>query len=302
MAEGARRERTIALIRDLVGDGPRTLDPEARLCDVGVDSLAFAELAAAVERDLGVDLSTASLGQDDQIGDVLRLVEGAGARSATTSLPRGLRRLQRPAKLIGGWALRWWFGLRVTGAERLPRSGPVVLAMNHESALDIPIIVVACPRPITFMAKKELFEHAFASWALLRLGGFRVDRERFDLAAVDMALAVVRRGDVLGMYPEGTRSPGALLPFLDGAAWIALRTGAPLVPCSIAGTERAGRAILPGRVRVRVTFHEPIAVQRLGDQALRRRRAERLTENLRAAIGSGLGRSEAAQAGHSIPP
>ena len=102
--------------------------------------------------------------------------------------------------------------------------------MNHESALDVPLAVVACPRPITFMSKKDLYKNALASWALHELGGFRVDRRRFDLESVRIAVAAIRRGDVLGMYPEGTRAPGALLPFLPGAAWLALAMGAPLVP------------------------------------------------------------------------
>jgi 1-acyl-sn-glycerol-3-phosphate acyltransferase len=290
MPEGWRRERTLALIRELAGDGGRFLDTDARLSDLGFDSLSFAELATAVERDLGADLSSASLGQDDRIADVLRVVDGVRARSAPAAVPRGTGRLQGFADLIGGWLVRWWFALQVVGSERLPSSGPVVLAMNHESALDIPIIVVACPRRITFMAKKELFKNAFVTWALRGLGAFRVDRDRFDLRAVDLAIAAVSRGDVLGMYPEGTRSPGALRPFLPGAAWVALRTGSPLVPCTIAGTERARRATLPHRVRVRVEFHHPIAVERVEDPGERRREAAGLTERLRAAIEAGLAR------------
>jgi 1-acyl-sn-glycerol-3-phosphate acyltransferase len=140
------------------------------------------------------------------------------------------------------------------------------------------------------MAKRELFKTQFASWALCELGGFRVDRDRFDLPAVDAALEVIARGGVLGMYPEGTRSPGALRPFLHGAAWIALRTGAPLVPCSIAGTEHAREARRPGAVVVHVGLHEPIAVEREEDPVRRRHLAPGVTARLREAIGAGLPR------------
>ena len=116
-----------------------------------------------------------------------------------------------------------------------------------------------------------------------------VCHDRFDLSAVDVALGALARGDVLGMYPEGTRSPGVLLPFLHGAAWVALRAGAPLVPCSITGTERARDAKFPGRVRVRVRFHPPIEVVRIDDPHARRRQAEALTAQLREAIDAGLG-------------
>lgn len=280
------RARALALIEELSGNGAGAPDPRARLVDLGVDSLVFAELAAALEAELGVDLSRAEVGPDDRVDDVVRAVVDGRSCSAAVGAPIG-GRLQRPAKVLGGWAIRWWFRLRVTGAARVPATGPAVLAMNHDSALDIPVAVVACPRPITFMAKKELFRTALVSWALGGLGGFPVDRDRFDLPAVNAALAAVARGDVLGMYPEGTRSPGRLLPFLHGAAWIALRTGAPLVPCSLSGTDRASRATRPGRVAVGVAFHEPIAVERVEDARERRRRADDLTARLRSTIEGG---------------
>jgi 1-acyl-sn-glycerol-3-phosphate acyltransferase len=140
------------------------------------------------------------------------------------------------------------------------------------------------------MAKKELFKNPTASWSLERLGGFRVDRARFDLRAVRHALAVLRRGGVLGMYPEGTRSPGRLLPFLDGAAWVALRTGAPLIPVSLLGTAEARYAKLPRRTRVRVVFGTPIEVERVDRATERRRGAVDLTAELRSAIEAGLPR------------
>ena len=300
MSEGGCRERALALVQKLVGDGVR-VEPGRRFADTGIDSLAFVELAAAIERDLGVDLSLANLDAADRIEDLMRAVEQAPTRGGQPALPRGIGGLQGPAEAIGGWALRWWFRLEVAGARNLPEDGPAVLAMNHESALDIPLVVAAARRPITFMAKKELFKNAFASWSLHTLGGFRVDRDRFDLLAVQRALAALERGDVLGMYPEGTRSPGQLLPFLNGAAWLALRTGAPLVPCSISGTEHAGRASSPGRVRVRIRFQEPIAVERSDDPAERRARAEQLTPRLRAAIEAGLLRGRVPTPGRLVP-
>ncbi|GIU99611.1 MAG: 1-acyl-sn-glycerol-3-phosphate acyltransferase [Actinomycetota bacterium] len=206
-------------------------------------------------------------------------------------LPRAVGRLQGFADLLGGWALRWWLDLRVEGAEHVPARGAAIVAMNHESALDIPVAAVACPRRITFMAKRELFRGPFTSWALERLGGFRVERERYDLRAVRIALEVLRRGEVLGMYPEGTRAPGELLPFLPGSAWLALRTGAPLVPTAILGTERAADATRPRRVRVQVRFGEPIRVAPVREPGERRRRAEALTRELRARIEGLLARA-----------
>jgi 1-acyl-sn-glycerol-3-phosphate acyltransferase len=289
MSGGARRERALAFVRELAGAGVR-IEPGMRLDDAGLDSLAFAELAGALERELGVDLSPGSVDGAQRVEDLLRAIEEAPTSAGRTALPRGIGSFQGSADLLGGAALRWWFRLRVEGVANVPQRGPAVVAMNHESALDIPLVVAASRRPITFMAKKELFKNPFASWSLHSLGAFRVDRDRFDLVAVQRALSVLERGDVLGMYPEGTRSPGRLLPFLHGAAWLALHAGVPLVPCSISGTEHAGRAISPGRVPVRIRFHEAIAVEHADDPAERRRRAEQLTARLREAIEADLRR------------
>jgi 1-acyl-sn-glycerol-3-phosphate acyltransferase len=288
MPDLARRERVLDVLGALADAGMARPGDDVTLADAGIDSLAFAELAIALEGELGVDLGAARLDASSTVADLVRAVESADASAVPTGLPPGIGGLQGVADALGGPALRWWFGLRVEGATHVPVEGPAVLAMNHESALDIPITVVACPRRITFMAKKELYKNAAVGWALRRLGGFRVDRDRFDLPAVRTALAAIDRGEVLGMYPEGTRSPGTLLPFLPGAAWVALARGVPLVPCSISGTDRAHEGTRPRRVAVRVVFHAPLAAERVEDPADRRRRAAELTHELRAAVILGL--------------
>ena len=110
------------------------------------------------------------------------------------------------------------------------------------------------------------------------------------LRPIDTGLAVVEKGEVLCLYPEGTRSKsGEMLPFLKGTAWIALRTGAPIVPCGLVGT---GRVPAPGTKnpwvgkRVRVNFGEPIRVEREPDHRLRKEKAEALTSQLLDAIVS----------------
>src|SRR5205823_2836301 len=115
------------------------------------------------------------------------------------------------------------------------------------------------------------------------LGGFPVEREAFDLRAVEVALEVLGRGEILGMYPEGTRTPGTLLPFLPGAAWIALSTGAPLLPCAISGTHDAmpKGARFFKRVPIRIEFGPAIAVEREDDPTRRRERAMQLIGALR---------------------
>jgi 1-acyl-sn-glycerol-3-phosphate acyltransferase len=272
------------------GDGVR---PDTRLEAIGFDSIAYAEFAAAVLERHGVDLVDGDVLEMRTAGELARYVAGVAAaqrRSGRPAVPVRLGRFQAPAMSMLGGLLRWWFDLEVHGAHHMPRSGPVVLCMNHESLLDIPVAVVASHRPITFMAKRELFPNDAAAGFWNALGGFSVDRDRFDLRAIHTALRVLERGEVLGMYPEGTRKPGVLLPFLLGAPWVALQTGAPLVPCGIRGTERAmpRGSKIPRRVPIRVRFEEPIEVDVIEDPVNRRAEAGRLAVELRSAVRRAL--------------
>ena len=214
--------------------------------------------------------------------------------SGPRPMPAGIGRLQGVGKLVSGGLFRAWFRLEVRGAERMPPAGPLVLCMNHESMLDIPLSVVASPRPIRFMGKREVFRHPFIGRLLHELGGFPVDRERFDRRAIEVALGLLQRGEVVGIYPEGTRRPGELLPFLPGAAWLALRAGAPLLPASIVGTEGAmpRGSIVPRRVRVRVSFGEPIPVDRVASSKDRRAQSRVLTARVRSEIEALTGRAQ----------
>jgi 1-acyl-sn-glycerol-3-phosphate acyltransferase len=278
----------IALIGEVLGrDGQRPA-PGDLLADLGFDSIAYAELAAVLEERAGVDLLDAGLGPLRTVGDVTEAVELATAdRGAAGELmPVRLGSGQGLAKSTLAGLFGWWFDVSVSGAEHMPASGPVVLCMNHESMLDVPAAAVASPRPITFMAKRELFRASVLASAMGRLGAFSVDRALFDLRAVRIGLEIVRRGQVLGMYPEGTRTPRVLQPFLLGAPWIALSTGTPLLPCGIAGTEvalpRGSR--IPKRVPIQVTFVPSIPVEQVDDPVKRRTEAERLARDLREAI------------------
>jgi 1-acyl-sn-glycerol-3-phosphate acyltransferase len=285
----ALAERVFAILTSLSGDTARApVDAACALSSIGFDSLACAELAAAIERELGIDLVDADVTGLQTAGELADLVErtAGGERLSRDLYPRGMGRSQRTADVLCGWFCRWWFSMDVVGAQRVPRTGSVVLCMNHESFLDIPLIVVASPRPIRFMAKRELFEKPALARFFHELGGFSVERNAFDLRAVEIALEVIRRDEVLGMYPEGTRTPGTLLPFLPGAAWMALKTGSPLLPAALSGT---GAAMPSGakffkRVPIRIEFGHPIAVDRVDDPIERRRRAVDLTEQVRSDV------------------
>jgi 1-acyl-sn-glycerol-3-phosphate acyltransferase len=271
-------------------------DVEARVAEIAVevlgpqvdatgrleaDSLALVELSLALEERLGVRLP------DDGTYETLPEVVTAVAERGEPPDPlgNGFGRLQWVAEAAFRAPLRRIYRLEVSGAERLSGSGPAILASNHDSLLDIPSLVVASPRPVWFMAKVELFRGRAASELFHRFGGFPVRRDARDVRAVRSALEVLRRGRVLGMYPEGTRA-AHLQPFLPGAAWLSLATGAPIVPVGVSGTAEAmpRGSRLPRRTSVSVRFGPPIEPGSDGDPRARLERAREVTEELRSAV------------------
>jgi len=275
---GSLEARVADVAETVIGRRPA---PEERL---ELDSLGHAELLFALEEAFAVRLPDHPVPRD--LNAAARAIRGAGERRRDAGLlPERIGHLQWLGQGVLGPVLRGYYRLTVTGTEGFPASGPVVLASNHDSLLDIPLIVIAAPRPVWFMAKRELFASPFGAWFFRVLGGFSVNRGANDMRAVRAALAVLRRGRVLGMYPEGTRSR-SFLPFLPGAAWAALATGAPLVPAGISGTAesmpRGSKVPRPSRVRVR--FGEPIRVAAEHDPRARIGRASALTGDLRAEI------------------
>lgn len=163
---------------------------------------------------------------------------------------RVVRHLAVP--LLGGW--------RVRGAERVPAEGPVLIACNHLSFLDPPIVGSACPRRVGFMAKKELFDVPGFGRLIASLGAFPVRRGETDSHALRRAVELLESGGTLMLFPEGTRGDGTrLLPIAPGIALLAKRTGAAVVPTAVAGTEKAwprGRK-WPRRASFTVLFGEP---------------------------------------------
>ncbi|MGH3744061.1 MAG: lysophospholipid acyltransferase family protein [Mycobacteriales bacterium] len=178
----------------------------------------------------------------------------------------------RPGALTAvSWLGRRVFGaifrLEVEGVGRLPVSGPVIVAGNHTGFLDGPIVVVHARRHVRALTKVELYRGVLGQ-ALLLIGQIPVHRGRPDRAALRACLAALRAGGAVSVFPEGTRGTGEMLRIQRGAAWLAVRTSAQIVPVSCVGTAEAlpkGTHRIRLRAPVRVVFGEPFQVDRPSD-------------------------------------
>ena len=147
-----------------------------------------------------------------------------------------------------------YFRYQRIGREYIPKRGPVIIAANHRSFLDPFVIATMARRPMYYVAKKELFANRIVAWFLAALGAFPVNRGGGDAEMIETAKTILDRGDILLMFPEGTRTrPGSLGRPRRGVGRLALETGAPVVPVAVIGTEavRRGWRIRPHRVRIR---------------------------------------------------
>src|SRR3954466_6910279 len=165
------------------------------------------------------------------------------------------------------------YRIRVEGKEHLPEKGPVILASNHRSFLDSIFIPLVIRRRVTFVAKAEYFDDKRVAWFFRGVGQIPIRREGGSASerALQSATEVLQAGGVFGIYPEGTRTrDGRLHRGHTGVARLALRTGAPIIPVGLVGTDE-GQPVdskLPKLFRhVRICFGEPIELGRYEGRA-----------------------------------
>ena len=171
--------------------------------------------------------------------------------------------------LYHGWAsaLLFIFGakLKVVGEENLAPGGNYVVASNHASLVDTPVLFRGLPMPIRFLAKKELLKVPFIGWYLQRNGHLTVSRGsiRSSLESMNEAARLIREQKLsVLIFPEGTRSVEQLHPFKEGAAYLAIQSGTPLAPVAVVGTRYVLPAksshFRPGNVELRIGRPIPV--------------------------------------------
>jgi 1-acyl-sn-glycerol-3-phosphate acyltransferase len=203
----------------------------------------------------------------------------------------------KPATVLGRMVIaplaRLLWRPKVVGRRNVPRHGPVILASNHRSFIDSPVITLLAPRQVSFLAKQEYFTGKGVRGAVSRaffsgIGAIGVERGAGSAAqqALDLGLARLEAGEAFAIYPEGTRSlDGRLYRGRTGVAWLALTSGAPVVPVALTGTEdvQPVGSRLPRLARVRVEFGAPMDLSHFGDAASGRARRQ-ATDAVMAAI------------------
>ena len=161
------------------------------------------------------------------------------------------------------WLIRRRYEVRVHHAERFPASGPAVVAANHIGVIDGPLLAIFAPRPVHALTKVEMFQGPLAG--LLRATGqIPLDRFHADPAAIRTSVELLRAGGTVGVFPEGTRGGGDLRTFRAGAAYLAMVTGAPVVPVTFLGSREAGAAsgsLPPRGARIDLVVGRPFPVR-----------------------------------------
>jgi 1-acyl-sn-glycerol-3-phosphate acyltransferase len=186
-----------------------------------------------------------------------------------TDLPGSSRRhparyLLYPLRPVARLVIRRRVKVRISHGEKLPTKGAVILASNHVGVADGPLLAIFAPRPVHALTKQEMFK-GFMNGFLLGAGQIPLDRFNADPLAVKRCLKVLRSGRVVGIFPEGSRGSGEFDRFHTGAAYLALVTGAPIVPVVQFGTREPGAksGSLPTRGEtVDMVFGDPIRFPR----------------------------------------
>ncbi len=187
------------------------------------------------------------------------------------------------ARWIGTWLWIPFYRLHVHGRERIPATGPVVVVANHSAFIDGPVLFGLFRRRTVFWVKQEMFTGPLG-WALSRIGQVPVRRGTADRTPLTTAVAVLRAGGLVAVFPEGTRGSGDVEAVQQGAAWLARMGRATVVPVVCRGTRRPAGTRRRFRPRVDVQVGEPVSIPAGGGRAGLAAASETVRAELAAAV------------------
>ena len=170
--------------------------------------------------------------------------------------------LYRPGRELARFCFSVLGRMEVVGREAVPPFGPLIVVANHLSSHDPPLLAASFPRRLSFLGKRELFANPIAAWLMRGVNVYPLDRAGAGVEALKLALELLGRDQAVVIFPEGHRSPDhAMQEGLSGAAYIALRSQAPILPVGITGTEKCPtwRMLFP-LCRFRVHIGQPFTL------------------------------------------
>ena len=196
------------------------------------------ESAPLVAADDAVTIDTSDLDFEGSVEAVIAQIK-AKRYALTPEKAKKNRKEKRSYRFFYytlGWIIRFFHRIKVTGRENVPRSGGFVLCSNHIAILDIFSIGASVPRPINFLAKRELFKVPVLSFLIRSAGAIPLERTKTDLGAIRRSVDLAANGNLVAIFPQGHRQPGknpADTEFKSGVALVAYRAGVPIIPICI---------------------------------------------------------------------
>lgn len=176
--------------------------------------------------------------------------------------------LYKLAHIIAKLIFNLYFHLSIYGVENVPDKEGAIIASNHRSFLDIPIVGVAMPRRMFTLSKKEFIGKSRIAWLYRAMGAISIDRDSADLKGLRFAIDLLKRNNLLLLFPEGTRSlTGEVGDIKKGAIFLSCKAHVPVVPVGIAGAEKAlhKKAKFPKPVHLVIVFGRPVKLWELFD-------------------------------------
>lgn len=177
-------------------------------------------------------------------------------------------------KGVIGFLMKVFFRIKIVGRENIPSEGACIICSNHKSYYDPPMLVAFNKRHVNMIAKKDLLKNPIMAWLCKTFGALLVDRDGKDIETVKHSLKILKNGEILGIFPEGTRNgiqKGEKVK--NGAVLMAIKSGAPIIPAGIKGDYKIFR-------RVTMTYGEPIYYDKTKINQQDKEEIDKLTQDL----------------------